>query len=212
MNKLSSDKQEAMRSLRKQGLSIPEISDRLGISKTSVQRHVLSVTVPAQYTQRLKERQGGAKARADALRQNIQVEVGRAFATLSDRDRLLVLVGLYWGEGTKKDFNIINSDPELIQTVISSLDSLKINRQRLTLSLRVHSDVSVTRAKKFWSLQTGVPLDRITRHEVIKGKKKGKLPYGMCRLRVSTGIKERLYIQEAISLIGKVSKERVLSV
>jgi predicted DNA-binding protein YlxM (UPF0122 family) len=212
MNRLSSEKREAMQSLRKQGLSIPEISERLGISKTSVQRHVLSVTVPTKYAQHLKEKQGGAKARAHALRQNIQTMVEQEFATLTERDCLLVLIGLYWGEGTKKDFNIINSDPALIQTVINSLDSLKIDRQRLTLSLRVHSGVSLANAKKFWSLQTGVPLDRITRHEVIKGKKKGKLPYGMCRLRVSTGIKERLYIQEAISLIGKVSKERVLSV
>ena len=58
---------------------------------------------------------------------------------------------------------------------------------------------------------TGLSKKTIALVEVIEGKKKGKLPYGMCRVRISSGIRERLLIQSAIQLIGKEASEKVLS-
>jgi len=211
MRSISQLRHDEVVSLRLKGLSIPEISRETGTAKSTVRRHIAGVVVPKEFESLLREKQGGAKLRAQGLRDNQLVEASRTLGTVSDRDRLFLLIGLYWGEGTKRDFSVINSDPMLIQAILSSLPALGIDSSRISLSLRVHSDISVPLAKTFWSKVTGLPQSRIGRIEVIEGKKKGKLLYGMCRIRVQSGIRERLLIQSAISLIGKDAAERVIS-
>jgi len=177
-----------------------------------VQRHIQGVIVPRKFQRRLRERQGGAKQRALGLRKNIYEEAQILLGSLSDRDRLMLLVGMYWGEGTKKDFAIINSDPLLLQTFVKCLRTIfKIPNNRISGGLRVHRDISIEKCRKFWSQSLAISPEAFHRSEIIEGKKKGKLPYGMCRIRVRSGIKERVLVQTLISLIGKESKSKVLS-
>lgn len=98
---------------------------------------------------------------------------------------------------------MINSDPALVKTFIKCLTSVGISRDRLEISLRIHQEISLVEAKKFWIAHTGIPEGRLTRVEVIEGKKKGKLRYGMCRVRVRSGIRERLLVQSAIEILGR---------
>lgn len=211
MRKLAGKNRERVIGLRIQGRSIPEISRETGVAKTTVQRHVKGIEIPKEFRQRLKEKQGGAKDRANGLRENIAIEIGSILGRISDRDLLFLLVGLYWGEGTKRDFSLINSDPVLVRTFIRCLKTLHISEERLSLSLRLHTEISIPRAKTFWARVTGLSRDIIERVEVIEGRKKGKLPHGMCRVRVKTGIRERLLIQTAISLIGKECSNTLIS-
>src|SRR3989344_3127122 len=203
MRRHSEDLRLRIVALRRSGKSIPEIVAETGVAKTTVQRYVLGIVVPPEYRKILREKQGGSKERAAGLRANILETSSRQLGDITDRDLLLLLVGLYWGEGTKRDFSVINSDPQLIQTFLYCLYSRGIKKDRISLSLRVHDDISINAAKKFWSATTGLALTSIGRVEVIAGKKKGKLPYGMCRVRVRSGIRDRLMLQTAISLIGK---------
>lgn len=212
MYRILSDKQHKyLVRLRKQGKSIPEISRETGTPITTVQRHIKGIQVPAEFQTILREKQGGSKDRAKGLRLNIATDVEKLLGRISRRDYLFLLIGLYWGEGTKKDFAIINSDPLLIQTLIHCLKTFGIPKDRLAISLRVHSEISVPQAKKFWAQTTGLPNQIIERVEVIEGKKKGKLPHGMCRIRVRSGIRDRLLIQSAIAFIGKECSKRILS-
>lgn len=209
--RLSHKQHEHLAFLRQQGKSIPEISRETRIPITTVQRHVKGVQIPYEFQAILREKQGGSKDRAKGLRVNTTVEAKKLLGNMSDRDYLLLLIGLYWGEGTKMDFSLVNSDPVLIRTFMRCLKTLRIPKSRLSLSLRVHTEVSVPKAKAFWAHVTGLPETHIGRIEIIEGKKKGKLPHGMCRVRVKSGIRERLLVQSAISLIGKESSKRVLS-
>lgn len=97
---------------------------------------------------------------------------------------------------------MINSDPWLVRTFIEYLSTLKISKERLSVSLRTHQGISLPQARSFWARVTGVPRQGITSVETVSGKKKGKLQYGMCRVRVKAGIKERPLIQTAINIIG----------
>lgn len=189
--------------LRKRGLSIPEIHQATGVAKTTVQRYVKTIKVPKKFISRLREKQGGSKSRASARKENSLHLASKVIGHISKREAFLVLVGLYWGEGTKTDFSMINSDPTLIKFFVSCLSIMNIDRDRLTVSLRVHNGVSLRQAVNFWSKTTGVESSRIISVEKIVGSKKGKLKYGMCRVRVRSGIKERLLIQSAIELVGK---------
>ncbi|MBP9748536.1 MAG: hypothetical protein KBD17_02890 [Candidatus Pacebacteria bacterium] len=211
MRRLSSNDHQKLVALRKLGKSIPEISKETGIAKTTVLRHIQSVQVPAHLQKSLKEKQGGSKARAEALRENMSEDSGRIIGAMSDRDYFFLLIGLYWGEGTKKDFAIINSDPRLIQAFIICLQKMGIPRNRLSFTIRIHSNISAEEAKEFWSHTTKLPRNLIQKVEVVEGKKKGKLPYGMCRIRVKSGIRERLLIQSAIALVGKSCNKKLLS-
>lgn len=211
MNRLTMEGHDALVQLRLSGMSIPEICRETGVPKTTVQRHIKGTEVPPEFLKRLKEKQGGAKKRAQGLRENCLEEASEFLGALSKRDYLILLVGLYWGEGTKRDFSIINSDPKLLQAFMLCLRAADIGLERITLSLRVHSDISIKESKRFWSNTLSVPIERIGRIEVIEGKKKGKLAHGMCRIRVLSGIRERLLIQSTIALIGKEASEKVLS-
>lgn len=208
---LSEEQHEHLVDLRKQGKSIPEISRETGTPITTVQRHIKGVKVPHRFRTLLREKQGGSKERAKGLRLNVASDARGFLGELSKRDYFLLLIGLYWGEGTKRDFSVINSDPFLIQTLIYCLKRVGISENRFSLSLRLHTEISVPEAKKYWARTTGLPNHRIERVEVIEGKKKGKLPYGMCRVRVKSGIRDRLLIQSAITLIGKECGKRIVS-
>lgn len=211
MRSITREKHDLLLQLRREGMSIPEISAYSGIAKTTVQRHVKGIVVPETFLKRLREKQGGAKKRAKGMRENCLEEAGTLLGKLSSRDFLMIVIGLYWGEGTKRDFSLINSDPKLLQTFMVCLEKIGISKNRISLSLRVHSDISISESKTFWANTLRMPRDEIRRVEVIQGRKKGKLKYGMCRIRISSGIRDRLLIQSAISLIGKEASERVLS-
>lgn len=202
MNKIKETTRQEIVRLRKRGSSIPEIAAQLGISKTTVQRYVIGISIPADAQRILSLKQGGSRDRANALREYAQEKASELLGNICKRDQLMLLAGIYWGEGTKRDFGIINSDPALIATFISALESLGVSRERISVSVRVHSDISVNSAITHWANVTGVSAEEIKRVEVVEGKKKGKLKYGMCRVRVRSGIKERLILQAIIKSIG----------
>ena len=212
MHKITPHVIEKIVAARKLGMSIPEISKETGIAKTTVQRYILKVVVPRKFQTLLREKQGGSKERAYALRKNIMRSTHKMLGEISSRDLTFLMFGLYWGEGTKRDFAMINSDPILIQSFIVCLRVLGISNDRLSFSIRVHRGVSIKGASAFWARTTGVPLSRLSTIEIVDGQKNGKLKNGMCRIRVKAGIRERLLIQSAISLIGKECNKRLLSV
>ncbi len=125
--------------------------------------------------------------RAQLRRISARTKAHKLVGSLTKRDLLLIATCLYWGEGNKREFNFINSDPKMINTFLNSLTQLGLKKKRIKVSIRVYEDVSVHKAKEFWSRVTGVSETEIQRIDVIKGNKFGKLPYGMCRIRISKG-------------------------
>jgi hypothetical protein len=196
-------KVDAIMRLRLAGHSIPEISAKTSVPKTTVQRYVKNVVVPHEYMQFLREKQGGSKQRANGLRENVGRKAEQFIGLLSDRDRALLLIGLYWGEGAKNDFSIINSDVYLLKTFVECLQTLDVGVSRLRAGVRVHVGTNVDDAKTYWSKELSIPKAQFTQVEIVHGRKKGKLLYGMCRVRITKGIKERIYLQKAIQYIGK---------
>ena len=63
-------------------------------------------------------------------------------------------LGLYWGEGNKKNKNTIrlgNTDPRIIRKFIEFLlDILGARRDKLRFSLQIFSDISQDQVLKFW--------------------------------------------------------------
>ena len=101
---------------------------------------------------------------------------------------MLYISALYWGEGSKRDFGLSNTDPELIRVFIEGLrEVFKIDEDRFRISIRIFEDMDKDKCLDFWSNIVGIAKDKFVNVDVLKGKKNGKLEFGMCRVRVTKG-------------------------
>jgi hypothetical protein len=98
------------------------------------------------------------------------------------------MTALYWGEGGKRDFNFTNSDPVMIKIFVNWLEKiLKINSNDLRVSIRIYEDLDKEKSLNYWSKIIGIPVNKFASVNILKGKKLGKLEYGLCRIRIKKG-------------------------
>lgn len=174
--------------LRTRGYSIPEIHRELKISKSTVLRYIKGTEILPEFKNRWFQRRNASKIISEKAWQNAFDESKKLVDSLNQKELMLIAAALYWAEGTKKQFNLINSDPNLIRLFINILvDVFKVPKDSIKISLRIFEDISVSEALKFWSTVTNFELDQKTEINIVKGAKKGKLVNGMCRVRVKKG-------------------------
>ncbi len=96
-------------------------------------------------------------------------------------------IGLFWGEGCKRDMKSIrlgNTDPCLIKSFIIFLKKIYgVNEKKIRFSLQVFSDVDVKKAKKYWSRELKIKEERLGKVTITKsgsiGTYKKKSEYGV---------------------------------
>jgi hypothetical protein len=71
----------------------------------------------------------------------------------------------------------------------------------LKVSLRLFEDINKKKTIQFWQKILSLPKGSITKFDISKGKKKGKLKYGMCRIRVKKSGRHFKLIMSMIDLI-----------
>ena len=174
--------------LRKKGFSLPEISNTVKIPKTTVFRYTRGVNILPKYKKNWKIKRGGSRKRKLKGEKQALKEARGLINDLSYKEKILFLAALYWAEGGKKDFSISNTDPDLIRVFVKGLgDVFSIEKDRLRISIRLYEDLDKEECLSYWSDITGVPREKFVNINMLPGKKKGKLKYGMCRIRVSKG-------------------------
>jgi len=179
---------EKIKSLRNQGYSLPEISKTTGVAKTTVFRYIKDVEILPENINNWMGKRGGSKKRKLVREQKAFEEASKIFDKLSYREKLLFLSALYWGEGSKKDFGLSNTDPGLIKVFVTGLrEVFNIDENRLRISVRIYEDLDRKKCLSFWSKIVGIPEEKFINVNVLSGRKKGKLEYGMCRVRVAKG-------------------------
>lgn len=189
--------------LRRTGHSLPEIKKITGKSNSVVSKYIQGVSVLPEFVVILREKQGGSRARAQRKWEDARKSAEGIVGALTHRERLLVLVGLYWGEGTKKELSIINGDPELIRVSARCLKALGVKKEDFSLTLRIFSDMynNKDNIATYWTRLLGVSQKQIAGFNVIEGKRSGKLPYGMCRLRIRRGESHFKLLMSMIDLV-----------
>lgn len=205
----SSERNKAI-SYRQGGKSIKEIADKLGVSKSTVSIWCKDIILTANQIEKLHAkmvkgsyagRLKGAKLQHEKRlkKENEAKEKAEKYVgKLSDRDLLIALTALYWGEGRKNNraFFISNSDPEMVRFIIRAYKKvLMIEKDRiiLALGLNIIHKIREKEIKEYWSKITGIPIEDFRKTIFIKTKNRKKYKnfnshYGTLRITVKKSI------------------------
>ncbi len=177
-----------IKAMRQHGHSLPEISNELRVSRTSVLRYMKGVEILPEYLSEWAGKRGGSKKKR-LLKEAQALEEGKIFlGKLSKRDKMLFLSALYWAEGTKKDFNLPNTDPNLVRVFVDFMrDVFELKNDQFYINVRLYEDLDKEKCLAFWSEVVRIPKENLKGVNILPGKKKGKLEYGMCRVRIARG-------------------------
>ena len=177
-----------IKNLRSKGYSLPEIQREVGVGAGSVFRHIHGVKILPEYVQQWHMKRGGSFKRMKMREKQAVEKANDSIPSVSTKEKLIFLTALYWGEGSKGDLNLMNSDPELVRVFVQGLKEVfQVPGDHLRVSIRIYEDLDRQKCLQYWSNITGIPAEEFVSVDVIEGRKKGKLPYGMCRIRVLKG-------------------------
>lgn len=193
--------------LRRQGMSINAIARALGVAKSTVSIWCRDIPLTKQQRERLIRnkidagnygRMLGAESNRKKKQENIalQEKIAReSLGNLTDRDKMMLGIGLYWGEGAKSyNTAIVNSDPDLILFACEWFEQLGVERG----SFNPYIFISETHRgredeiRKFWSNYLSLPLEQFRKVVFLKGRPKKVYEnhdsyYGILALRIRRG-------------------------
>lgn len=170
--------------LRQKGYSYSEIRKRFDVSKSTLSLLLSNLKLDDSVIELLVSKRYKSKTMAIQEWQGARDWAINKIGKLNNRDKLLIMSMLYWGEGTKRELNIINGDPGMMRVFISCLRSMGVNENDITIALRIFDKNRKSEMVDFWAKTLSINKSSITRFEIIEGKKIDKLPYGMCRIRL----------------------------
>ncbi len=203
--RLTENQKEQIKKLRTKGWSLPEIQKDTGVGYGTVYRYIKDVQIDANYFSSWLGKRSGSIKRKIELEQIAKNQAEQVISTLSVKEKMIFLSTLYWGEGSKLDFGLSNTDPELIRVFVKGLQEVfGIQSSRFRISIRIYEDLNKEECLEFWQNITGMPRSNFVSVNILRGKKAGKLKYGMCRVRISKGgdlLKYLKAIQRRVSQI-----------
>lgn len=173
--------------LRKHGHSLPEIRHLTGHGTATIFKYIQDIRILPKFQDLWKNKRKSSVARMLKEQKKAQDQAKRLIRKVERKGRILIAACLYWAEGEKKDFSLSNTDPNLIKIFVECLKEFGITKENLRVTIRTYEDLDRERVCNFWSKVVGIPKKSIINVNILKGKKKGKLQYGMCRIRVIKG-------------------------
>ena len=173
--------------LRKHGHSLPEIRRITGHGSGTVLKYIQGIEILPKFQELWKIKRKSSIFRALKEQQKAREHVQKLIKKIGKKEKTIIAACLYWAEGEKKDLSLSNTDPALIKVFVECLKELGVTKENLRVTIRTYEDLDREKVCNFWSKIVGIPKKSIINVNILKGKKKGKLEYGMCRIRVTKG-------------------------
>jgi hypothetical protein len=135
------------------------------------------------------------------LEENIQagIEGSGEIKKISKRELMLIGATLYWGEGSKADYEwsskaiiFTNSDPNMIVVFMRFIREIwNIGEKRIRAGIHIYSNIKPDEAKKYWAEIMKLPIDRFyIVNQVSKASQNKRplniLPYGTAVIKVNS--------------------------
>jgi transcriptional regulator with XRE-family HTH domain len=210
---------------RRRGLSVRDLAQVAGVSRSTVSRWVRDVPLTEEHRRRLLSRNpiyncqmNGALAQAAAARQR-RAEMqgaGRAKARAGDKTFLLGCM-LYWAEGDKarNAVRFTNADPEMIRFFVSFLRTcFEVPSEKIRVRCYLYPDHRRHQEQidQFWLDLLDLSRTSLCRSALnsysraSQRKRKGFLPHGTCLVTVNdTCVAQQIY--GAIQEIGGFERD-----
>ena len=214
------DRQNAIE-LRKQGKTYGQISNELGITKSTLsgwlgnyplsEKQLDLLKLNKEYSRLVaaeKNRLTKQKKHDKRLSDIYQIEKIR-WKSLTRKELELAGIFLYWGEGAKRTngpISLNNTDPQVLKfTLYWLMHALKIPKAKIQVFLHLYNDMDIKNEMKFWSKELKIPLKQFAK-PFIKESSRVNLTHkgfghGTCGLRVSN-ILQKEKIMMAIKAIS----------
>ena len=173
--------------LRKHGHSLPEVRRITGHGSSTVLKYIRGVKILPKFQELWRSKRKSSVFRAIRAWRNAREQAEKTIGKIGKKEKIIIATSLYWAEGAKKDLSLSNTDPALVKVFVECLEELKVRKENLKVTIRIYDDLDREKVLNFWSKIIGIPKKNISNINVLRGKKKGKLKYGMCRIRVPKG-------------------------
>lgn len=173
--------------LRQRGHSLPEIRKVTGHGCGTILKYIKGVKILPEFQELWENKRKSSIFRMNQQKRKATTHAEKLVKNLKTQERILIASCLYWAEGQKRDFSLSNTDPALIKVFVNCLKDFGIPKENLRVTIRIYEDLNKEKACDFWAKVIEIPKEKILNVNILKGKKEGKLEYGMCRVRVTKG-------------------------
>ncbi|MGW1813946.1 hypothetical protein ACWCQM_10330 [Streptomyces sp. NPDC002125] len=195
------------RELRLQGMTYDQIQVELGCSKGSISLWARDLPKPVRSRSAIEQARLAGRLRwdhelavRDEERQRTKAAAQAAIGNLTDRELLLIGVGLYWSEGAKdkpydrrENLAFVNSDPGMIETYLAWLAVVGVTPDRICFRVMIHETAEVEAAERYWAELVGIDASALQKTTLKKHNPKtsrkntGETYHGCLVIRVSQG-------------------------
>lgn len=184
------------RKLRERGLSIKDISNSLGVAKSSVsvwvrdveltplQRHVLEMSSHSRTAVELRRQ--SRLANELAKRELVVLAAQKEVQKISKRELWLMGIMLYWAEGgkTQRLVRFSNGDPEMIKIMMAFFRRVcEVPEAKFRGYIHIHPHLDHLGAEAYWSTISGISAQQFFKTYRLPNKssqnKKDTLPHGV---------------------------------
>ena len=190
------DKDKALE-LRKQGNSYSEISDKLGIPKSTLSDWLS----PHQWSENIKEQlreESVEKTKVNIVKLNrersevleglyhqAREEAQQEFENLKYHPLFIAAIMIYWGEGDragKEKVRVGNTDPQMLELFVSFLtDICCVPKDRLNAQVLVYDDLDEKECLHHWSNKIGISEGNFYKSSSLPSKHEEKrVEHGVC--------------------------------
>jgi hypothetical protein len=168
---------EKAKKLRTEGYSLNEISQSLGIYKSTASVWLNNIKLNQKAQKRLERRhilgQYKAMVTAKAKRNTMKDEIDRKSTNsiknimLNKELYKLLCSFLFWTEGGKSTDSYVfftNSDPKMVATFIKLIrNSYRLDENKFRAMVHIHEYHNEEDIKEYWSKVTGIPLTQFSK-------------------------------------------------
>ena len=218
---------ETVQKMRRNGTSLSDLVKKFGITKSTASFWCKDIILSESSIQKIKTEGKGKSIkgllryseskRKERMDRNIlQKQEGALIAdNLSDRDILMIGLGLYWGEGYKYEngeFGFTNSNPYMIRFYFKWLELWNVKKDSLIFRLTINEFFRKEEEdiKNFWVSFLGIKEEQFSKTTFIqtnlkKASLKSMEKYkGILRVKVRRGTSLRNKILGAIEHISDI--------
>ena len=162
--------------LRKRGFSLKEISEKLGIAKSTASAWLGHIKLGKKAQQRLQKRRTLGQYKAQQIKRNHRKKLLSQYCKKTSKELSLIKLDktlykllsalLFWCEGAKTQAHIefINSDPAMIKTFIELLRSaFDLDESKFRVLMHLHEYHNEQKQKEFWSNITKIHQNQFTK-------------------------------------------------